>query len=129
VADWNLKPLKYYKSKDTPFPLSILGKDETLPKLVVNWQKTDRIDAAVLAHFGEAMQLAITVLSSVNEQALQEAVTRRHQLVEMLTVKKNRQSSLHLRVSTVDKGQDTDNQLLQLQEFCDRQGWQIIETY
>ena len=96
---------------------------------MVNWQKTDRIDAAVLAHFGEAMQLAITVLSSVNEQALQEAVTRRHQLVEMLTVKKNRQSSLHLRVSTVDKGQDTDNQLLQLQEFCDRQGWQIIETY
>ncbi len=56
--------------------------------------KTDRIDAAVLAHFGEAMQPAITVLSSVNEQALQEAVTRRRQLVEMLTAEKNRQSSL-----------------------------------
>jgi transposase len=56
--------------------------------------KTDRIDAAVLAHFGEAMQPAITVLSSVNEQALQEAVTRRRQLVEILTAEKNRQSSL-----------------------------------
>lgn len=56
--------------------------------------KTDCIDAAVLAHFGEAMQPAITVLSSVNEQALQEAVTRRRQLVEMLTAEKNRQSSL-----------------------------------
>lgn len=56
--------------------------------------KTDRIDAAVLAHFGEAMQPAITVLSSVDEQALQEAVTRRRQLVEMLTAEKNRQSSL-----------------------------------
>lgn len=56
--------------------------------------KTDRIDAAVLAHFGEAMQPAITVLASVNEQALQEAVTRRRQLVEMLTAEKNRQASL-----------------------------------
>jgi len=56
--------------------------------------KTDRIDAAVLAHFGEAMQPAITVLASANEQALQEAVTRRRQLVEMLTAEKNRQSSL-----------------------------------
>jgi transposase len=56
--------------------------------------KTDRIDAAVLAHFGEAMQPAITVLASVNEQALQEAVTRRRQLVEMLTAEKNRRGSL-----------------------------------
>jgi transposase len=56
--------------------------------------KTDRIDAAVLAHFGEAMRPAITVLASANEQGLQEAVTRRRQLVEMLTAEKNRQSSL-----------------------------------
>ncbi|MBD1846878.1 transposase [Cyanobacteria bacterium FACHB-63] len=56
--------------------------------------KTDRIDAAVLAHFGEAMQPAVTVLATANEQALQEAVTRRRQRVEMLTAEKNRQSSL-----------------------------------
>ena len=37
--------------------------------------------------------------------------------------------ALYLRVSTTDKGQDTDNQLLQLQQFCDRQGWRIVETY
>ena len=37
--------------------------------------------------------------------------------------------ALYLRVSTTDKGQDTDNQLLQLQEFCDRQGWQIHDIY
>ncbi|MEP0873736.1 recombinase family protein [Trichocoleus desertorum AS-A10] len=37
--------------------------------------------------------------------------------------------ALYLRVSTTDKGQDTDNQLLQLQEFCDRQGWQIANIY
>lgn len=56
--------------------------------------KTDRIDAAVLAHFGEAMQPEVSVLASANEQALQEAVTRRRQLVEMLSAEKNRQSAL-----------------------------------
>ncbi|MBD2095098.1 recombinase family protein [Trichocoleus sp. FACHB-591] len=37
--------------------------------------------------------------------------------------------ALYLRVSTTDKGQDTDNQLLQLKEFCERQGWQIANIY
>ncbi|MBD2093652.1 recombinase family protein [Trichocoleus sp. FACHB-591] len=38
-------------------------------------------------------------------------------------------AALYLRVSTTDKGQETDNQLLQLQDFCARQGWQICATY
>lgn len=38
-------------------------------------------------------------------------------------------AALYLRVSTTDKGQDTDNQLLQLREFCERQGWHIYQTY
>jgi DNA invertase Pin-like site-specific DNA recombinase len=37
--------------------------------------------------------------------------------------------ALYLRVSTTDKKQETDNQLLQLKDFCDRSGWQIVETY
>ncbi|PSB17687.1 IS110 family transposase [Phormidesmis priestleyi ULC007] len=56
--------------------------------------KTDRIDAAVLAHFGEALRPAITVLASDQDRALQEAVTRRRQLVEMLSAEKNRRASL-----------------------------------
>ncbi|NJL42191.1 MAG: IS110 family transposase [Leptolyngbyaceae cyanobacterium SM1_4_3] len=55
--------------------------------------KTDRIDAAVLAHFGAAMQPAVTVLTSSDQQALQALVTRRRQLVEMLSGEKNRLSS------------------------------------
>lgn len=54
--------------------------------------KTDRIDASVLAHFGAAMQPALSVLASSEQKALQEALTRRRQLVEMLTAEKNRQS-------------------------------------
>jgi DNA invertase Pin-like site-specific DNA recombinase len=32
-------------------------------------------------------------------------------------------------VSTKDKGQDTENQLLQLRDYCTRQGWQIVGEY
>jgi DNA invertase Pin-like site-specific DNA recombinase len=37
--------------------------------------------------------------------------------------------ALYARVSTADKGQDTDNQLRQLHEFCNRQGWEIVAEY
>lgn len=38
-------------------------------------------------------------------------------------------AALYARVSTKDKGQDTANQLLQLREYCARQGWQIAAEY
>jgi transposase len=60
--------------------------------------KTDRIDAAVLAHFGEAIQPPITVLASDQDRALQDAVTRRRQLVEMLSAEKNRRASLRAKM-------------------------------
>jgi DNA invertase Pin-like site-specific DNA recombinase len=38
-------------------------------------------------------------------------------------------AALYLRVSTTDKGQETDNQLLQLREFCERLEWKIHDVY
>jgi DNA invertase Pin-like site-specific DNA recombinase len=38
-------------------------------------------------------------------------------------------AALYCRVSTKDKGQDTDNQLLMLREYCARQSWTIAEEY
>jgi DNA invertase Pin-like site-specific DNA recombinase len=38
-------------------------------------------------------------------------------------------AALYARVSTRDKGQDTANQLLQLREFCRKQGWTIVTEY
>ncbi|MDP8990442.1 MAG: recombinase family protein, partial [Acidobacteriota bacterium] len=38
-------------------------------------------------------------------------------------------AAIYARVSTQDKGQDTDNQLHQLREYCARQGWSISEEY
>lgn len=37
--------------------------------------------------------------------------------------------AIYLRVSTKDDSQDTANQMHQLQAECDRQGWQIVETF
>src|SRR5579871_1464856 len=37
--------------------------------------------------------------------------------------------ALYARVSTKEKGQDTENQLVQLREFAARQGWQVAREY
>jgi len=38
-------------------------------------------------------------------------------------------TALYARVSTKDKGQDTENQLVQLRQFCQSQGWAIVHEY
>src|SRR3974390_2982277 len=38
-------------------------------------------------------------------------------------------AAIYARVSTRDKGQDTENQSRQLHEFCDRQGWVLVAEY
>src|SRR4029077_17627640 len=37
--------------------------------------------------------------------------------------------SIYARVSTDDKGQTTDNQLLQLRAWCDRMGYRVVREY
>jgi DNA invertase Pin-like site-specific DNA recombinase len=37
--------------------------------------------------------------------------------------------AIYARVSTKDKGQETDNQLLALREFAAKQGWKIVEEF
>lgn len=37
--------------------------------------------------------------------------------------------ALYSRVSTKDKGQDVQNQLRQLREFCSKQGWPIVQEF
>lgn len=52
--------------------------------------KTDRIDAQVLAHFGEAVRPEVRALKDEQTQTLTAIMTRRRQLMEMLTAEKNR---------------------------------------
>jgi transposase len=52
--------------------------------------KTDAVDAAVLAHFAQALQPTPRPLPDAATQALAALVERRHQLVSMLTAEQNR---------------------------------------
>jgi len=52
--------------------------------------KTDRIDAALLARFGQALRPEPRPLKPAQAQALEARVNRRHQLLEMLTAERNR---------------------------------------
>ena len=55
--------------------------------------KTDRLDAAVLAHFGEALRPTARALPDADAQALNAVLVRRRQVVEMLTAEGNRLST------------------------------------
>jgi len=55
--------------------------------------KTDALDAAVLAHFADAVRPALRPLHDAETQALTDLVARRHQLIAMLVSEKNRRGS------------------------------------
>ncbi len=52
--------------------------------------KTDRLDAMVIAHFGYATQPQARKMPTEQENRLNALITRRKQLVDMLTAEKNR---------------------------------------
>src|SRR5262249_37797135 len=54
--------------------------------------KTDRLDAEVLARFGEVVRPTARPITDAQAQAFEALLTRRRQLVEMLTAEKNRRS-------------------------------------
>ncbi len=55
--------------------------------------KTDSVDCQGLAHFGQAVRPRIYVLPDNEAQYLGGVLTRRRQIVEMITAEKNRRSS------------------------------------
>ena len=60
--------------------------------------KTDALDAAVLAHFAEAVRPPVRPLRDAETQALNALAARRHQVMIMLVSEKNRLSSATIAV-------------------------------
>ena len=54
--------------------------------------KTDALDAAVLAHFADAVRPAVRPLRDAETQVLNSLVARRHQVIAILVAEKNRSS-------------------------------------
>jgi transposase len=67
--------------------------------------KTDRLDAAAIAHFAEAVRPEPRPLLSEEAQRLAELIARRRQLVEMITAERNRVK--HARSSKVLQTHET----------------------
>jgi transposase len=57
--------------------------------------KTDRLDAEVIAHYADAIRPEVRSLPDETTRHLGELVTRRHQVVEMITAEKNRLGAMH----------------------------------
>jgi transposase len=57
--------------------------------------KTDQIDSHVLARFAQTVRPRVYVLPDEQAQALAALLARRRQLQEMLTMERNRRSSIH----------------------------------
>ena len=60
--------------------------------------KTDALDAQVLARLGQTLRPPVRVLKNEETQELEALLTRRRQIVEMLTMEKNRLPSAGQRV-------------------------------
>ncbi len=60
--------------------------------------KTDRLDAAALAHFGETLRPVPRALKGEQAEELEALVARRRQLVEMLSAERNRRRLARKRV-------------------------------
>jgi len=74
--------------------------------------KTDKIDACVIAHFGEVIQPKATVRVDKASQALSDYQERRRQLVDMLTMEKNRYAK---------SGESVHKQIKKTLDFLEKQ--------
>lgn len=75
-------------------PWSIRVKSETLRSSTGKLAKTDAIDAAVLAHFADAIRPQVRALPNAQARELGELVARRRQVVEMITAEKARLAAM-----------------------------------
>ncbi|MCK5726819.1 MAG: transposase, partial [Thiotrichaceae bacterium] len=56
--------------------------------------KTDKLDAQMIAHYGEALQPRLTKIKPENTQKISDLLVRRAELLSMRTMEKNRLSIL-----------------------------------
>jgi transposase len=77
---------------DAGLPVAIVNPRQVrdFAKATGRLAKTDRIDAAVIAHFGQAVRPRARPLPDKDLQALRQLVSRRRQLIEMKVAEANR---------------------------------------
>ena len=79
------------------FPVAVINPRQVrdFAKATGKLAKTDRIDAKIIARFGEAVKPEIRPFKDEESQVLTALITRRRQIVDMLTAEKNRLGISH----------------------------------
>jgi len=81
-----------------PVALVNPGRVREFAKSTGRLAKTDKLDARILAHFGEAIHPALVILPSEEEQYLSALMNRRRQVIDLLTMEKNHLLSTPVKV-------------------------------
>jgi transposase len=79
---------------EQPFCRAHPGRVREFARAIGFLAKTDTIDARLLARFGEGVAPRETTLPSADARTLSAQLTRRRQLIEMVTAEKNRQHTV-----------------------------------
>jgi transposase len=93
TAGWELPVVAAIASAGLPVVAVNPRQVRDFAKAIGKLAKTDAIDARVLAHFADAVRPAVRALPDAATRALGALVTRRRQLVEMLTAEENRRTT------------------------------------
>lgn len=119
---------------DIPFALVHPGRVRNFARSIGLLAKTDKLDASLLARFGEAVKPPVSQLPGEEEQKMNANMVRRRQLLDMLVAEKNHLCSTRLdlrvkveehiawlekEVEELDK--EIDNQIQQLPRFKEKE--------
>jgi transposase len=90
-----LEQLVFLACSEANLPIAVVNPRQVrdFAKAMGKLAKTDVIDAVILAEFASRIRPEITIPASEQERALESIVSRRRQLLEMLTMERNRLGS------------------------------------
>lgn len=86
--------IKQLREKNMPAAVINPKQARDFAKATGRLAKTDKIDAGILAHFGEAIKPEIREAKDDSTEYLSELMVRRAQLIQILTAEKNRNNSV-----------------------------------
>ncbi len=90
-----LEQLVFLACSEANLPIAVVNPRQvrSFAEALGKTAKTDVIDALILAEFANRMRPEITIPASQTEQDLESLVSRRRQLLEMITMERNRLGS------------------------------------
>ena len=112
---------------DLPFTVANPAHVKKFAGAIGRKAKTDKLDAQLIAHYGEAIKPALSTLKPENMQLMSDLLSRRRQLMTMQTMEKNRLQIMPKEISGIIKPiltaiknqiEKVDNKLSKLIEKC-----------